>query len=111
MVLNIYQIKDPDIYLFQRKETACIELGKNEALIEGAVQIEEYSLVPGLGIEAANIASFTFRSRGTDRLINLLNSPHSQMKFINVALCLMSAKTPPEPITLAFNILNPVSQV
>ena len=68
--------------------------------------------MPGLGIEAARlrtstaryskdvkIASFTVRSRGTEMLINLLNSPHSQLKLINeihVALCPMSAKTPPE---------------
>ena len=71
------------LYLFQGKETACIELGKNEALIEGVVKIEKYSLLPGLGIEAArllssivrysknvNIASFTVRSRGTKILIN-----------------------------------------
>ena len=43
------------LYLFQGKETACIELGKNEALIEGVVKIEEYSLEPGLGIEAARL--------------------------------------------------------
>ena len=70
------------ILIFQGRETACIELGKNEALIEGVVKIEKYSLMPGLGIEAArllssivrysknvNIASFTVRSRGTKILI------------------------------------------
>ena len=87
MVLNIYlnQIKSKILilYLFQGKETACIELGKNEALIEGVVKIEKYSLMPGLGIEAArllssivrysknvNIASFTVRSSCTKILIN-----------------------------------------
>ena len=43
--LNIYlnQIKSKILilYLFQGKETACIELGKNEALIEGVVKIEQ----------------------------------------------------------------------
>ena len=61
MVLNIYQIKDPDIYLFQRKETACIELGKNEALIEGVVKIEIFSLLPGLAIEAARLLTSIVR--------------------------------------------------
>ena len=32
-------------------------LGKNEALIEGVVKIEKYSLLPGLGIEAARLLS------------------------------------------------------
>ena len=64
-------------------------MGKNEAHIECVVKIEEYSLIPGLGIEAARllssivrysmdvnigIASFAVWSRGTKMVINLLYS-------------------------------------
>ena len=62
-------------------------MGKNEAHIECVVKIEEYSLIPGLGIEAARllssivrysmdvnigIASFAVWSRGIKMVINLL---------------------------------------
>jgi len=95
----------------QGKESASLQLGNNDSLVEGVIKIGDYSLVPGLGIEAArlmssiiryskdaSVASRAVRFRATKMMISLLNSPHSQL--INetlVALCLMSAKTPPEP--------------
>ena len=36
-------------------------MGKNEAHIECVVKIEEYSLIPGLGIEAARLLSSIVR--------------------------------------------------
>ena len=36
-------------------------MGKNEAYIECVVKIEEYSLIPGLGIEAARLPSSIVR--------------------------------------------------
>ena len=75
-------------------------MGKNEAHIECVVKIEEYSLIPGLGIEAARllssivrysmdvnigIASFAVWSRGTKMVINLF-SRKSDSTITNVRL-------------------------
>ena len=45
------------LYFLQGKETACIDMGKNEDHIECVVKIEEYSL----GIEAARLLSSIVR--------------------------------------------------
>ena len=78
-------------------------------IVHAIVKIGQYSLVPGLSIEATRLLSSLIRyskdsevlrisavEKATPLLLNLLNSPHSQL--INetlVSLCLLSAPLPP----------------
>jgi len=87
----------------------CRRLGTNVEIVQAIVKIGQYSLVPGLSIEATRLLSSLIRyskdpevvrissaEKVTPLLLTLLNSPHSQL--INetlVALCLLSAPLPP----------------
>lgn len=78
-------------------------------IVQAIVKIGQYSLVPGLSIEATRLLSSLIRyskapevvricaaEKVTPLLLNLLNSPHSQLlNETLVALCLLSAPLPP----------------
>jgi len=93
----------------QGKADACMSIGTDVEIVHAIVKIGQYSLVPGLSIEATRLLSSLIRyskdsevlrisavEKVTPLLLNLLNSPHSQL--INetlVSLCLLSAPLPP----------------
>lgn len=97
--------------LIQGRKVESTALGRNEAFLKAVVKIGQFSLVPGLNIEAARMMSSLIRyskdgevlslassSNATSLMLGLLNSQHSQLLNESlVALCLITAPLPPGP--------------